>query len=302
MKKSDVDAIACGEVTIRPLLVGANKKRVGRVEVANDGENLYLTFRANRHRYMKKVYLYIGAKEDAPFYSNGFPNLYEFNYKAFPYYYGGKKKATYVIPLSSINLDCFEIIAYSKIYDKDSGCYYSAFAYDKNLTQEYSYANNSGCYYFEDWVRSFEYCVKSCEPECIQTYGYHETCGVCENDLFNTFLAYTFINNNGPAGFNIELITNANGCDITNSTEVGHINVAAIDDTKLKIEYKVNDGYEMCELSFNYGSVKFDTPNNYSQQFITPTKVHTFEIDRLPGANIYMDSEAQIQEVTVNPN
>ncbi len=296
LSSDDVKALACGETKVMPLLVGSRKKRVGRVEVSNDDENLYLTFRANKSRYMKKVYLYIGEKGQIPFYSNGFPNLRKFNYKAFPYYYGGSKKATYVIPLSSINLDCFEIVAYSKIFDKKSNCFYSAFAYNKNRTQKYSYSGYSGCYYYQDWVRSFEYCTQKCKAECVQAYGFHEECGFCENDVFNTFLAYTFINSRGDAGVNIELITNVNGCDISGSTEVGHINVSAASDTKLKIEYQVEAGYEMCELSFSYGTGRFNTPNNFSQQFDTPTTTFSFEIDRLAGANIYMNSGALITE------
>ena len=292
----DVKAAGCGETKVIPLLVGSQKKRVGRVEVTNDGENLYLFFKANKSRYMKKVYLYIGEKGQIPFYSNGFPNLRKFNYKAFPYYFGGTKKAAYVIPLSSINLDCFEIVAYSKIYDADSKCFYSAFAYNKNLTQEYGYSYYSGCYYYREWVRSFEYCVKSCAPECVKAYGFHEECGFCENDVFNTFLAYVFIDSRGDAGFNIELITNPNGCDISTSTEVGHINVSSVSDTRLKIEYSVNPGYEMCEINFNYGTGRFNTPNNFSEQFDTPTTSFSFEIDKLSGANIFMNSDAMITE------
>ncbi|MBQ4822381.1 hypothetical protein [Aquimarina sp. MMG016] len=294
LKQRDVDSIKCGDSKTLPLLVGSYKKKVGRVTVSNDGENLYVTFKANRNRYMKKVYLYIGEKTGIPFYSNGFPKLREFNFKAFPYYYGGMKKATYVIPLSSINLDCFEIVAYSKVYDKKSRCYYSAFAYNKNLTQGYSYSGYSGCYYYDDWVRSFEYCVQKCEAECVQAYGFHEECGFCENDVFNTFLAYAFIDRNGPAGFNIELITNPDGCDISNSTEVGHFNVAAASETTLKIEYQVNAGYEMCEIDFNYGTSRLNTPNNYSKVFDTPVTTFSFEIERLSGANIYMNSGAKI--------
>lgn len=297
LKPSDVtpdDIKNCGETTTLPLLVGSRKKNVGEVTVSNDGENLYLTFTANSRKLMKKVYLYIGEKGNIPFYSNGFPNLRKFNYKAFPYYYGGMKKATYVIPLSSINLDCFEIVAYAKIYDKNSRCYYSAFAYDSNRTQEYTYSYYSGCYYYGDWVRSFEYCKQSCEAECIQAYGFHEACGFCEDNTFTTFLAYTFINSRGDAGVDIELIINPDGCDITNSSEVGHINISAVDDTKLKVVYQVTAEYEMCALSFSYGSSKDDITTNYSEQFDTATTTHSFEIDRLPGANIFMHSTSEI--------
>ncbi len=292
-----VKAKACGESKTMPLLVGSRKLKVGKVVVSNDEENLYLTFRANKSRYMKKVYLYIGEKGQIPFYSNGFPNLRKFNFKAFPYYFGGMKKATYVIPLSSINLDCFEIVAYSKVYDKNSSCFYSAFAYNKNLTQEYTYSYYSGCYYYGEWVRSFEYCVEKCQAECVQAYGYHEQCGICENDVLNTFFAYTFLDSRGPDGFNIELITNTNGCDISTSTEVGHINIKALEGSRYQISYEVNAGYEMCELNFSYGSSRFDTPNTVSEQFDTPTTSYSFEIDRLPaGANIYINSGAQIAE------
>lgn len=291
---SDVDIEACGETTTMPLLVGSRKLEVGSVTVSNDGENLYLNFEANDRNLMKKVYIYIGAKENIPFYSNGFPNLRKFNYKAFPYYYGGMKKATYVIPLSSIDLDCFEIVAYSKVYNKDSHCYYTSFAYDKTLDQQYSYYGWWSCVYYGDWVRSFGYCKQECKPECVQAFGYHEECGKCENDIFNTFFAYTFLDSRGEAGVDIELIINPNGCDITNSEEVGHINISSISETKLKIEYQLSTGYEMCGLSFNYGTTKFNTPNNYSQQFDTATTSYSFEIDKLTGANIWLDSKAEI--------
>lgn len=295
-KQPDVDALKCGESITMPLLVGSTKKRVGKVVVSNDGENLYLTFRANQERYMKKIYLYIGEKQNIPFYSNGFPNLQAFNYKAFPYYFGGMKNATYVIPLSSVNLDCFEIVAYAKVYDKESGCFYSAFAYDSANTQQYTYSYYTGCYYYGEWVRSFNYCLQSCAPDCVQAYGYHEDCGICENDVLNTFLAYSFIDRNGEAGFDIELITNTNGCDIDNSTEVGIMNIAEAGPDKLKIEYNTIAGYAICQINFNYGSSRFNTPNNYSQQFDTPVTSYSFEIDRLSGANIYVDGGAMISE------
>ena len=171
LTKSDVDDLACGESTTMPLLAGYYKKQVGEVQVTNDGENLYLNFSASDKNYMKKVYLYIGEKGSIPFYSNGFPNLRKFNYKAFPYYYGGTKNATYVIPLSSIDLDCFEIVAYSKVYNSISRCYYSSFAYDSNRTQQYYYSRYSGCYYFRDWVRSFEFCKTSCDDGSMDVFG-----------------------------------------------------------------------------------------------------------------------------------
>lgn len=293
---SDVDIEACGNTTTMPLLVGSRKLQVGNVTVSNDGENLYLNFEANSRNLMKKVYLYIGAKENIPFYSNGFPNLRKFNYKAFPYYYGGMSKATYVIPLSSIDLDCFEIIAYSKVYNKDSRCYYTAFAYNKNLTQGYSYSYYSNCYYYGEWVRSFEYCKQKCEVACTSAYGYHEQCGFCEDNVFYTFLAYSFIDAKGADGFSIELITNLDGCDTTNSEEIGYINIASVSDTTLKIEYQVNAGYEMCELSFSYGTTKNSITTNYSKQFDIPTSTYSFEIEKqLPAANIYMDGKVEVK-------
>ncbi len=291
---SDVDVEACGETTTMPLLVGTRKLEVGSVTVSNDGENLYLNFEANDRNLMKKVYLYIGAKENIPFYSNGFPNLRKFNYKAFPYYYGGMKKATYVIPLSSIDLDCFEIVAYSKVYNKDSRCYYTSFAYDKTLDQQYSYYGWWSCVYYGDWVRSFSYCKQECKVECIQAYGFHAACGFCENNVFTTFLAHTFINSKGDEGVDIELLINPDGCDITNSSDVGHINIASISDTKLKIEYQLNTGYEMCGLSFGYGGSKTSITSEYSKQFDTSTTAHSFEIDKPLSANIYMISKAEI--------
>ncbi|WP_108867922.1 hypothetical protein [Aquimarina aquimarini] len=292
LTQTDVDSIACGNITKMPLLVGSRKQKVGHVTVSNDGENLYLTFKAKRRNLMKKVYLYIGAKDNIPFYSNGFPNLRKFNYKAFPYYYGGTKEATYIIPLSSIDLDCFEIVAYAKIYNKDSRCFYTSFAYDQERTQQYNYYY--GCIHYGTWVRSFEYCKQQCQDPCIQAYGYHEECGLCENDVFNTFFAYTFLDNRGTAGVNVEILINPNGCDITNSQEVGHLNISSISESKLRIEYQLNSGYEMCELNFNYGISRFDTPNNYSQQFSMPTTSHAFEIEKLTGANIYVDSKALV--------
>ncbi|WP_109438966.1 hypothetical protein [Aquimarina sp. AU119] len=289
------DLEACGQTTTMPLLVGSRKIEVGNVNVSNDEENLYLTFKANSNYLMKKVYLYIGAKQNIPFYSNGFPNLRKFNYKAFPYYFGGMKEATYVIPLSSIELDCFEIVAYSKIYSKKSNCFYTSFAYDQTLDQEYTYYNHYyGCVYYGDWIRSFEYCKQTCKADCTEVYGYHEDCGICENGNLNTFFAYSFLDRRGEAGVDVELITSPEGCDITNSEEVGHINISSISETKLKIEYQLSTGYEMCELSFSYGISRFNTPNNYSQQFDTPTTSYSFEIDKLTGANIYLDSKAQI--------
>ncbi|WP_024770752.1 hypothetical protein [Aquimarina macrocephali] len=291
---SDVDVEACGDTTTMPLLVGSRKLQVGNVTVSNDGENLYLNFEAINRNLMKKVYLYIGAKENIPFYSNGFPNLRKFNYKAFPYYYGGMKKATYVIPLSSIDLDCFEIVAYSKVYNKDSRCYYTSFAYDQTLDQQYSYHGWWSCVYYGDWVRSFGYCKQECKVECIQAYGFHAACGFCENNVFTTFLAHTFINSKGDEGVDIELLINPDGCDITNSSDVGHINISSISDTKLKIEYQLNTGYEMCGLSFGYGASKTSITSEYSKQFDASTTAHSFEIDKPLSANIYMISKAEI--------
>ncbi len=300
LKPADVDSTTvCGTTTTMPLLVGSIKKEVGEVTIANDEENLYLTFKAAQNKYMKKVYLYIGEKGSIPFYSNGFPNLRKFNYKAFPYYYGGMREATYVIPLSSINLDCFEIVAYAKVYDAYSNCFYSAFAYDKERTQEYYYSYYTGCYYFGDWVRSFEYCKQTCEVPCVQAHGYHDKCAFCENDVLGTFLAYVFIDRNGPEGFNVELITNPNGCDVSNSPIIGHVNIASIENTnKLKVEYHVNEGYSLCNVDFSYGTStsNVNTSENVSASFENPVSTYSFEFEKLSGANIYMDIQAEVSE------
>ena len=299
LKPKDVDPTVCGDATIQPLLVGSSKKKVGRVTIANDEENIYITVKAGKNKYIAKTYFYIGEKGSIPFYSNGFPNLRKFNYKAFPYYFGGEKKATYVIPLSSINLDCFEIVAYAKVYDAYSNCYYSAFAYDKERTQEYSYSYYTGCYYFGDWVRSFEYCKQTCEVPCVQAYGFHEKCAFCENDVLGTFLAYLFIDSNGEKGFEVELNTNPNGCDVSNSPIIGHINIASIENTnKLKVEYHVNEGYSLCNIDFSYGTStsNVNTSENISASFDNPVSTYSFEFEKLSGANIYMDIQAEVSE------
>lgn len=82
----------------------------------------------------------------------------------------------------------------------------------------------------------------------------------------------------------------------TNSEEIGHINITSVSDTTLKIEYHVNAGHEMCELSFSYGTSKNSITNNYSKQFAPPTSTYSFEIEKqLPAANIYMDSTVEFK-------
>lgn len=220
LNQTKVNEIKCGETKRIPLLVGARKKQVGVVKVSNDEENLYLTVKAGDSKYLKKVYFNIGAKEDIPFYSNGYPNLYKFNYKAFPYYFGGQKKATYVIPLSSIDSNCFEIVAYAKVFDKSSWCYYSAFGYDANLTQKYSYSSYSGCYYFKDWVRSFEYCKNDCTPT-YPTYAVCDGTKRCFTEDGFTNWGWT----NGPyyERFGFALYANAENCDEEQGVQVGQM-------------------------------------------------------------------------------
>ncbi len=269
----------CGDVRTMPLLVGSRKKQVGEVNVSNDKENLYLTFKADDYKYMKKVYLYIGEKVNIPFYSNGFPNLRKFNYKAFPYYYGGQKEATYVIPLSSIDLDCFEIVAYAKIFDKRSWCYYSSFTYDNDLTQKYYYSYYSGCYYFKDWVRSFEYC----KHKCIQAQAYalwndggdlNNNTECIDNESGLTFVskaAYGFLTSQNY--FLVYLFTNTDGCDITDADKIGFIKVSLTNENTGELtikQYFYNDAYKLEESKLYLGHNPTPSMSDYETITYSP--------------------------------
>ena len=285
MKQADVNEIKCGETKTMPLLVGSSKKKVGVVKVSNDEENLYLTVKADDNMYMKKVYFNIGAKEDIPFFSNGFPNLYKFNYKAFPYYFGGQKKATYVIPLSSINLDCFEIVAYAKVFSKRSWCYYSAFAYNKERTQEYHYSQYSRCYYFKDWVRSFEYCISDCDDGTLSAYGF------CHNEICfseNGFPAIGWVN--GPInqkGNAFRLYAKVEGCDYENAIYVGTAyGFYNFDRKDIYVEYNLEDtDYVLVEGSVYIGSTSYPL-NGDGEETIDPAEF-PYRATGLEGVNRY---------------
>ncbi len=298
----DIDELKCGESTTMPLLVGSRKKEVGKVVVSNDDNYLYLTVGVNDYKYMKKVYFYIGDKADIPYYSNGFPKLYAFNYKAFPYYYGGQKKATYKIPLSSIDTDCFEIIAYAKIFDKRSWCYYSAFAYSPEKTQRYYYSYQTGCYYFRDWVRSFEYCKQDCEDNCLEIYGkkHRNDLTEClnpgtsqsEGSYWTNWLSYILMFDGNR--HDLDLFANDTNCDATGLTQIAQIQIINDEnsDTKLNVKYLVfDDAYKMSSLSLYMGTEKnpYDENGNlkpgvsasdfYTKDFDTPVSEYEFSVE-----------------------
>lgn len=249
--KEDVDELSCGTSTTLPILLNCNKKQVGELQVSNDDEYLYLTFEAGNNRwYMNSLYLQIGDKKDIPFCSNGYPNLRKFNYRAYPYYYGGTKHAVYKIPLSKINLDTFEIVAYAKMYDSYYGNYYSSFTYDASRTQKYYYSYYYG-YYYGEWVRSFEYCVQAC---CEPAYAYHEGCGFCSvgnnETLYTNKLAFGSL-----VGWNfilIDLYKGLEDCDVSKGTRIGYLKVEVEDEAtgKLKVTPYVDGNHLLCGVNF----------------------------------------------------
>jgi hypothetical protein len=263
ISQEKIDAM-CGKTTTMPLLVGSRKMKVGEVNVRNDDENLYLTFSTDQRRYMKKVYLNIGAKGSTPFYSNGFPNLRKFNFKAFPYYYGGMKNATYVISLTDIDIDSFEIVAYTKVYDSYRRNFYSAFAYDQNLTQTYSYSYYSGCYYYNDWVRSFEYSKLKCQESAIAFGGGGKsTCFI--DDGFDQW-GWT----SGPLNNDqrLQLFVNGSGCDQDNATFAGWVSVSYDNIAKVasvRFWTPGDSAYIFEETSLYIGSEKYPLESNGSE-------------------------------------
>ncbi len=301
----------CGEATTMSLLVGSKKKKVGEVKVTNDEENLYLTFTADQHKYMKKVYLNIGAKGSTPFYSNGFPNLRKFNYKAFPYYFGGTKNATYVIPMSDVDMECLEIVAYAKVYDSYSRCLYTSFAYDESLTQTYSYSYYSRCYYYNEWVRSFEYCKKDCEveKECVDAKGlFYKPLSLCFSEggfsdwgwtnLIKFIILEEYQNNNGK-NWQMPLYVNEEGeqCTEEDKIQIGYIELNVFYDAdnnnlpSLSAEYVVTDSsYELSEVSFYFGFDKY--PTDSEGNFTTSPEYYTYKIDSLDGNNFKLPTIA----------
>ena len=288
ISQEKIDAM-CGEATTKSLLVGYKKKKVGEVKVMNDDENLYLTFTADQYKYMKKVYLNIGAKGSTPFYSNGFPNLRKFNYKAFPYYFGGTKNATYVIPLADIDVDCFEIVAYSKVYDSASRCLYTSFAYDQNLTQTYSYSYYSGCYYYNEWVRSFEYCKQECNNYDTAFARCDESANCFTNDGFSE---WGWTNGPYPDRFDFHLYTNVDGCDANEEEDfVGVVSVRFNEDKSAIVRIVSKTDYIIHDTQLYIGSEKYPLDEN-GNATINPAKYpyqHT-ELGGVTSDVYYFDS------------
>jgi len=311
LKPSDIseDKIngMCGEATTMPLLVGSRKKKVGEIKVMNDDENLYLTFTADQHKYMKKVYLNIGAKGSTPFYSNGFPNLRKFNFKAFPYYFGGTKKATYVIPLSSIDADCFEIIAYSKIYDRISRCLYTSFAYDQSSTQTYSYSYYSGCYYYNEWVRSFEYCKKDC-IETESAYSYCSGSACFSEDGFAQWGWSTRLITTSYSWFVI--YAKGEDCDREAAEAIGRINVRYNKSAKsATVDYILYDtnSYVFSKTQLYLGGTKYPLNNlgestvdpvyyPYSHDVTTTAKTDSYFIENIDDGGFYLIGHSVVSQ------
>ena len=102
----------------------------------------------------------------------------------------------------------------------------------------FSYYND--CYYYDEWVRYFNYCFKNFASDCLQALGYYEDYGICENEVLTIFLVYSFIDRNGNAGFDLELITSTIGCwynEYMNSRT-----------RYVKDGINTADGYEICEI------------------------------------------------------
>lgn len=234
LQDEDVEKLACGNSKTMPILVSCNKTKVGEVKVSNDDENLYLTFSANKRWEMDMIFLNISAKNDIPFYSNGFPNLSKFNYRAYPYYYGGSEKAVYKIPLSKINLDTFEVVAYAKVYDTYYQRCYSSFAYDSNLTQKYYYSYYHG-YYYGDWVRSFEYNKEDCNQyKYLEIFGrkFSNSNTKCIDIDINGkklkgWSSWIPLRNilNSKSRIDLELFKTNNNCSIENTPYIGRFEI-----------------------------------------------------------------------------
>jgi hypothetical protein len=143
----------CGTPLSVDLIAGQNTVS-GSIVVANDGENLYVTYETSGDWSIKQTQLYVGSSTGIPVNKGGNPTIGQFPFKSA--HTPNVTSYTYTIALSSLP-ECFTIAAHAEVLRKDAL---------GNVVQTETGWGKGQRIGGNSWAMKFDYCVQACEePE-----------------------------------------------------------------------------------------------------------------------------------------
>lgn len=108
--------IICGEESVYDLIAGKNSIS-GSVKVANDKENLYVTYVTKGGWLLKETHLYVGSLAGLPLNPHSVPVPGKFTYH--DSFHPFISEITYTIPLSLLSSNCFIVAAHAVVVKGD---------------------------------------------------------------------------------------------------------------------------------------------------------------------------------------
>ena len=210
--------VYCGQPTIVPLVeFNYPNAPYGTVTVANDAQNLYITYEATSGTFIAATNLYVGPESLIPGTNIG-NGIGKMDLEAFPYHsiheYPWVTSYVYTIPLANFQ-DCFAVVAHAFIR-MPNGAVTHAFGY-----QALTLLPN-GFY--------FNYCKQTCTPPpqtCETGYAYGLSYANCFLNIPNvTSNNWGWSNGQIGAGSYVwPIYAGAGQCNIDNGVHVGNLTV-----------------------------------------------------------------------------
>lgn len=188
----------CGEIIEIKLLAGQNIV-AGNVTIANDANNLYVTYNTSNGWFINKTHLYVGACNLIPLTPTGNPKIGLFPYKTI--HSPAVTSFTYTIPLANLP-ECVCILTHAEVFKNNGGSIQTETAWG----QGEQLAGNS-------WAMKYYYCIQDCDCDIVPGDYRTQTQGGW-GAVPNGNNSGTFLHNNFAAAFPTGLTV---GC-LTNHT------------------------------------------------------------------------------------
>lgn len=245
----------CGEPTVVTLVAGQYID-AGTVTVANDADNLYVTFSTIGEWQLEETHVHVAATVEEIPQKNGNPQPGKFDYKRTYTLDPAVTTDTYVIPYSATAGDSLVVAAHASVVKY----------YDGEIVDQETGWGDGPDFDGKNWAMYIEYTWQSCEPPPPPPPSGSETAfaflpgsETCFLDLgFNRWGWTNNLLTEGQYVFNI--YAGAGQCDISKGTYVGILTVDYSGGVAT-IEYHINSPYYMTEAHVYVGDDILPTNN-----------------------------------------
>lgn len=312
----EADESSCSDPVERTIYAGQHME-VGKLEVSNSIDHLYVTYDvSSQNGTLKEIHLFVGDKDDIPFNKSGNPMIGHFPYSVTS---DSNSEYTFKIPLSELE-DCFVIVAHSVVsFEKDGKSYTeTAFAHgnhefdgkrwgwyldycqqecdedntnnsDDDQTDSDNSDNNN------DGNSGNNNDGNDPTNDCLSSYAYNESNSAKSSCFLNEGFdqwGWTNILNLDPNGeyvggltYSYPLIASAYQCDISNSMEVGYIEITIQGGDGVlyaDVHFVVTDSnYDLSQMALYFGESKF--PSDDSGSITLDDSYFNYRAENLSG-------------------